>query len=161
MKSLISLTTLLPLLAASSPLFSVGTTHNEAAPVISSVNSKEIPDSYIVVFKDHVSHRGAASHHTWIQELHASSESTRAELRKRSQIPFLETTYNGLKHTYNIAGGLLGYSGHFGDDVLEQIRRHPDVSCTGNCRCVLSYLPTDSCASLRLSTSRRTPKSTP
>jgi len=128
MKSLISLTTLLPLLAASSPLFKVGTIHNEAAPVLSSVNAKEIPDSYIIVFKDHVSHGGAAEHHSWVQGLHTSSESSRMELRKRSQEPFLETSYNGLKHTYKIAGGLLGYSGHFGEDVLEQIRRHPDVS---------------------------------
>lgn len=31
-----------------------------------------------------------------------------------------------MKHTYNIPG-LMGYSGHFDEDTVEQIRRHPDV----------------------------------
>ena len=44
---------LLPLLAAASPLM-VDTIHNEAAPVLSSVQSKVVPDSYIVVFKQQV-----------------------------------------------------------------------------------------------------------
>jgi len=32
-----------------------------------------------------------------------------------------------LKHTYNIASEFLGYSGHFDEAVIEQLRRHPDV----------------------------------
>ena len=122
--------TLLPLLSAivsASPVFRVGTVHNEIAPILSSTSSQPIKDSYIVVFKDHVDHRDAAAHHGWVQDLHESSESSRAELRKRSQIPLLDDVFVGLKHTYNIAGSLLGYSGHFDEDVIEEIRRHPDV----------------------------------
>ena len=122
--------TLLPLLSAAisaSPLFRIGTVHSDAAPILSSASAKPIEDSYIVVFKDHVSHRDAAAHHGWVQNLHESSESSRAELRKRSQMPLLDSAFEGLKHTYNVAGSFLGYSGHFDEDVIEEIRRHPDV----------------------------------
>lgn len=113
---------LLPLLVSASPL-AIETIHHEAAPVISSVDAKVIPDSYMVIFKDHVSRDSATEHHSWVQDMHVQ----RNELRKRSQWPFTATAYEGLKHTYHIPGNLLGYSGHFGEDVIEQIRRHPDV----------------------------------
>ncbi|KAF2139014.1 uncharacterized protein K452DRAFT_328369 [Aplosporella prunicola CBS 121167] len=118
---------LLPLLAAASPVFNVGTVHNDAAPIISSVDSKAVPDSYIVVFKKHVKHADTAAHHSWVQDIHTASEQQKTELRKRSQFPMTDSVFEGLKHTYNVAGGLLGYSGHFDEDVIEQIRRHPDV----------------------------------
>lgn len=126
MRSALSLL-LLPLLASASPVLNVGTIHNDAAPILSSVNAKEIPNSYMIVFKKHVKHTDAASHHDWVQNLHLSSQKERAELRKRSQYPISTDIFEGLKHTYNIAGGLLGYSGHFDDETVEQIRRHPDV----------------------------------
>ena len=115
----------LPLLAAASPV-SIGTIHGDAAPLISSTNSKEIPNSYIVVFKDHVKHTDANSHHDWVKSLHTESQQ-RLELRKRSDFPLMDTVFEGLKHTYHIPGSFLGYSGHFDDDVIEQVRRHPDV----------------------------------
>jgi cerevisin len=127
MKSYLNLA-LLPLLAAASPMINVATIHNEAAPVLSSTNSKEIPNSYIIVFKDHVTHSLAAQHHDWVQDVHATTQNQKNELRKRSQTPFLEEVFSGLKHTINIPNALLGYSGHFDEDVIEQIRRHPDVS---------------------------------
>ena len=123
---------LLPLLATSSPLITE-TIHNDAAPVLSSSTSQEIPDSYIVVFKKDVAHSSAADHHEWVQEQHHECAKAKRELHKRSQTPL--TTFGGLKHTYNIAGGLLGYSGHFDEDVIEKVRRHPDVSKT---RCPLA-----------------------
>ncbi len=122
MRGLASLA-LLPLLASASPVLNTRTIHNDAAPILSSTQSKEIPDSYIVVFKKHVSQTSAAAHHGWVQDLHLSTQKT-----KRSQIPFSADILGGLKHTYDIVGGLLGYSGHFDDDVIERIRRHPDVS---------------------------------
>jgi cerevisin len=118
---------LLPLLTVASPVV-VGSIHNGAAPVLSSSNSKEVPDSYIIVFKQNVDSASAAEHHSWVQDLHLQSEFERTELRKRSQIPFLNDAFDGLKHTFDIAGSLLGYSGHFDENVIEQIRRHPDVS---------------------------------
>lgn len=125
MRSLVALS-LLPLLASTSPVRNVQTIHNDASPILSSMNSKEVPNSYIVVFKDHVSSDAATEHHTWVQDLHLSSVRTQTELRKRSQIPIVSDVLNGLKHTYHI-GDILGYSGHFDEDVIEQIRKHPDV----------------------------------
>ncbi|KAJ9295056.1 hypothetical protein DTO271G3_6226 [Paecilomyces variotii] len=116
----------LPLLAAASPVI-VDSIHNGAAPVLSSANAQEVPDSYIVVFKKHVTAEAAAAHHSWVQDIHSDVENQRMELRKRSQFPFQDEMFEGLKHTYNIAGQLMGYSGHFDDSVIEQVRRHPDV----------------------------------
>ena len=118
---------LLPLLASASPVI-VDSIHNNVAPLLSSTESKQIPDSYIVVFKKDVTHVSAAAHHDWVQTLHLETENTKLELRKRSQVPMSDNIFQGLKHTYNIAGALLGYSGHFDEDVIERVRRHPDVS---------------------------------
>lgn len=125
MKSFLGLT--LPLLAAASPVM-VESIHNEAAPVISSVNAKEIPDSYMIKFKSHVTSNLAAEHHDWVTDLHTTTQKAKTDLKKRSQTPMVDDIFHGLKHTYNIAGSLMGYSGHFDEDTIEQIRRHPDVS---------------------------------
>jgi cerevisin len=126
MRGLIALS--LPLLAAAAPSFSTETIHANVAPVLSSTNSEVVPDSYLVIFKKHVTESSAASHHSWVQDIHLSSENKRSELRKRSQFPITADIFQGIKHTYNIAGDFLGYSGHFDDSVIEQVRRHPDVS---------------------------------
>ncbi|KAI9731698.1 MAG: serine protease [Cirrosporium novae-zelandiae] len=119
----------LPLLAASTTALSIGTIHKDAAPLITSTTAKEIPNSYIVVFKDHVKEESAVAHQSWVQDLHLSTENTKTELRKRSQFPISpDDIFEGLKHTYNIPGSLLGYSGNFDESVIEQIRSHPDVS---------------------------------
>ena len=129
MKGLIA--ALLPLLAAASPVFTDTSIHHDTAPLLFSTTAEEIPNSYVVVFKDHVNHASACAHHSWVQDLHTKTEESRMELRKRSQIPLVDDLFSGLKHTYNIAGGLLGYSGHFDDAVVEEIRRHPDVRSSG------------------------------
>lgn len=113
-----------------SETFGHQTIHGDSAPLISSVNAEEIPDSYIVVFKDHINQNLAAAHHDWVQDLHSGVQATKVELRKRSQLPIVDTLFEGMKHTYNIGGSLMGYSGHFDEDVIEQVRKHPDVSTT-------------------------------
>lgn len=125
MKGYLSLS-ILPLLVAASPVV-VDSIHNGAAPILSSMNAKEVPDSYIVVFKKHVNAESAAAHHSWVQDIH-SAQNERVELRKRSLFGFGEEAYLGLKNTFDIAGSLVGYSGHFHEDVIEQVRKHPDVS---------------------------------
>ncbi|KAF7865271.1 hypothetical protein EAF04_006248 [Stromatinia cepivora] len=126
MRGLVSLS-LLPLLASSAPTFSTETIHEGVAPLLSSANSVEVPDSYIVVFKKHVTEASASEHHSWVQDIHSTGEAQRTELRKRGQFPITTDIFEGLKHTYNIAGDFLGYSGHFDDSVIEEVRRHPDV----------------------------------
>jgi len=109
------------------PFVKIGTIHNDAAPVLSTSNAKPIPNSYIIKFKDYVKHEDAQAHHSWVQEIHDTHETKRLELRKRSQFPMLDEAFRGLKHTFNIAGGFLGYSGHFDEAVIEQLRNHPDI----------------------------------
>ncbi|KAH8423536.1 S8 family peptidase [Aspergillus melleus] len=123
MKGFLSLS-LLPLLTAASPV-AVDSIHNGAAPILSSSNAKEVPDSYIVVFKKHVDAASASAHHSWVQDIH-ESQVERIDLKKRSLFGF-DDLYLGLKNTFDIAGSLVGYSGHFHEDVIEQVRRHPDV----------------------------------
>ncbi|EMC93724.1 hypothetical protein BAUCODRAFT_36171 [Baudoinia panamericana UAMH 10762] len=125
MKGLLGLT--LAALASASPVLFDQAIHKDAAPIFSAENAKEIPDNYIVVFKKHVTEKHAANHHSWVQDVHLNVQNRKVELRKRSQTPMVDDIFGGLKHTYNIAGSLLGYSGHFDEDVIEQIRRHPDV----------------------------------
>ena len=117
------LLSLLPLLTSASPVV-VDTIHNGAAPILSSIDAKEIPDSYIVVFKKHVSHSTACTHHNWVRDQHSEVETLKSK-RDLSQFP--ESVFGGLKHTFNIAGGLLGYSGHFDEQLIERVRNHPDV----------------------------------
>lgn len=124
---------LVPLLASGSPL-SIETIHKDAAPVLSSTHAKAIPNAYLIKFKDHVKHEDATAHHSWVQSVHLSRETERMELRKRSQIPIVDEVLKGLRHTYNIGGSFLGYSGHFDEDTIEEIRRHPDVSTQSHTR---------------------------
>lgn len=142
MRGLISLS-LLPLLASSAPTFSTETIHEGVAPLLSSANSVAVPDSYIVVFKKHVTEASASEHHSWVQDIHSAGETQRTELRKRGQFPITTDIFEGLKHTYNIAGDFLGYSGHFDDSVIEEVRRHPDVSTTPliNLASIACFLP--------------------
>jgi cerevisin len=120
--------TFIPVLAAASPMLQVGTIHKDAAPILSSTQAKEVPNSYMIVFKKHVKDSHAKEHHAWVQGVHSKNANERMELRKRSQFPVTADVFDGLKHTYDIIGGMVGYSGHFDDETIEAIRRHPDVS---------------------------------
>lgn len=130
MRNILSLS-LLPLLASASPIV-IDTIHKDAAPILSSSNAKEIPNSYMVVFKKSVGQSAAAKHHDWVKGIHLEQEGFRSELRKRSQFPLADEVFEGLRHTYDIAGQLLGYSGHFDDETIESVRRHPDVSTSSS-----------------------------
>jgi len=112
---------------AAAPAFKYETIHGDAAPILSSSNAEVIPNSYIVKFKKHVTDASVSDHHAWVQELHASREQERMELRKRSEFPMADEIFRGLKHTYKIGEDFMGYSGHFDDEVIERVRRHPDV----------------------------------
>jgi len=120
-----------------SPIFDTTVVEKGSAPLVSSTSSLEhqIPNNYIVVFKKDVNPHKATSHHDWVANIHSSSM---RGLKKRSQEPIRNANAPswmdeiealvGLKHTYDIPGGLRGYSGAFSDDVLAEIRRHPDVA---------------------------------
>ncbi|KAK4250990.1 serine protease [Corynascus novoguineensis] len=103
------------------------TINGEHAPILSSSNAEVVPNSYIIKFKKHVDDSSASAHHAWIQDIHTSRENTRQDLKKRGQVPLVDDVFHGLKHTYKIGQDFLGYSGHFDDETIEQVRRHPDV----------------------------------
>lgn len=153
---------LLPLLTAATPVV-VGSIHNDAAPVLSSINAKEVPDSYIVVFKKHVDSLSASAHQSWVQDIH-DSQTSRLELKKRSLFGIDDDLFTGLKSTFDIAGSLMGYTGHFHSDVIEQVRRHPDVKLPpllpGH-RVPYPWRSSWLTRQLRSITSRKIPKSTP
>ncbi|KAK3298420.1 subtilisin serine protease [Chaetomium fimeti] len=113
--------------AAAAPTVSFDTIHGEAAPILSSSNAEVVPNSYIIKFKKHVDESSASAHQSWLQEVHTFRETERADLKKRGQMPLADDVFRGLKHTYKIGKGFLGYSGHFDEEVIEQVRRHPDV----------------------------------
>lgn len=111
------------------PSFSTETIHGDAAPILSSANAEVIPNRYIIKFKEHVTDKHAADHHVWLNSVHSANQEIREqELRKRSQFPLSDQIFDGLKHTYSIGAGFVGYAGHFDDNTIEEIRRHPDVS---------------------------------
>jgi len=113
--------------AAAAPSVSFETVHGDAAPILSSSNAEAIPNSYIIKFKKHVTDNSATAHQNWIQEIHTSRETERADLKKRGQSALVDDVFRGLKHTYKIGQDFVGYAGHFDDEVIEQVRRHPDV----------------------------------
>ncbi|BFZ61548.1 proteinase B [Saitoella coloradoensis] len=104
------------------------------APLFSASTAETIDNSYIVVFHPHVESHHASTHHEWVSDCHSSY------LQKRGQTSFsatdaeevdgeISTMFSGVKHVYDFANGALrGYAGSFSDEVLEQIRSHPDVA---------------------------------
>lgn len=108
--------------------FKIGTIHHEAAPVLDATNADAIPGAYIIKFKDHVDEPKAKTHHAWVSDMHGSGDQQTLELRKRGLFDSVEDVFSGMKHTFDLGSGFRGYAGHFHDDVIEQIRNHPDVS---------------------------------
>ncbi|KAF6806898.1 subtilisin-like serine protease [Colletotrichum sojae] len=127
MRGIIGAVAGLAAVASASPSLSIETVHDGMAPVLSATNAEAVPNSYIIKFKKHVSESGASDHQSWVQNIHTSAQDERLELRKRGQEPLVDGVFHGLKHTYKIGKDFLGYAGHFDEDTIEKIRRHPDV----------------------------------
>ncbi|KAG0266279.1 serine protease [Linnemannia exigua] len=84
------------------------------APLISSSNADVVPDSYIVVFKDGVR---ANDHSAWASTLHK---------RDLTANGMWDNIASGVKHVYDM-GSFQGLAGRFRPDVLDEIRKNPDV----------------------------------
>lgn len=138
MKSVIALSVAAVASAAS---FSTETIHHDSAPILDATNVNSIPGAYIIKFKDHVDTNKAKSHHAWVEDIHNGGEDERLELRKRSSIPSLDDVFAGMKHTFDLGDKFKGYAGHFHDDVIEQIRNHPDVEMIERDTMVHTMLP--------------------
>lgn len=129
MRGIVALSLVAAALAAVVPSFSASTVHGDAAPLLSSSNAEVIPGRYIIKYKKHVTKEKAADHHVWLNSVHTANQEAREfELKKRGQFPLVDSVFEGLKHQYNIGSAFSGYAGHFDEDTIEAIRRHPDVS---------------------------------
>ncbi|KAF9106993.1 serine protease [Mortierella sp. AM989] len=84
------------------------------APIISPMDADIVPDSYFVVFKNGAR---ANEHSAWISDLHK---------RDMSINGIWDDFTSGVKHVYDM-GNFQGVAGRFRRDVLEEIRKNPDV----------------------------------
>ncbi|KAG0345163.1 serine protease [Podila humilis] len=102
--------------------------HNEQqvlAPLVSSVEAETIPHSYFVVFKDGVR---VNDHSAWVQDLHESSLAASSASGCHGDDEAVPVpSFNGIKHVYDM-DKFQGLAGHFSPDVLNEIRKHPDVA---------------------------------
>lgn len=98
---------------------------SEIAPLV--MNDKEqVPDSYIVIFKEHVDASSVETHELWLQNVH--SEQMASLAKRDGQHPFLAKAQSGLKHAFSIGTNYKGYAGTFHADTIELLRRHKDVA---------------------------------
>ncbi|KAF9360996.1 serine protease [Mortierella sp. AD094] len=84
------------------------------APIVSPLDADIVPDSYFVVFKSGVR---ASEHSAWIRDLHQ---------RDISANGIWDDFTSGIKHVYDM-GSFQGVAGRFRSDVLDEIRKNPDV----------------------------------
>ncbi|KAF9429307.1 serine protease [Entomortierella beljakovae] len=84
------------------------------APIVSPLDADIVPDSYFVVFKSGVR---ANEHSAWISGLHEGDIKTNG---------VWDNFASGVKHVYDM-GSFQGVGGRFRPDVLEEIRKNPDV----------------------------------
>ncbi|KAF9333693.1 serine protease [Podila minutissima] len=89
----------------------------QLAPVISSTEAEIIPNSYFIVFKSGVR---ASDHSAWVHEL-ADVSATGCHGATDE-----ENSFSGVKHVYDM-GDFQGLAGQFHPDVLNEIRKNPDV----------------------------------
>ncbi|KAF9431387.1 serine protease [Entomortierella beljakovae] len=90
------------------------------APVITSIEAEVIPDSYFVVFKDGVR---VNEHASWVRGLHHHDIMTNGVWDDE----FDENITSGVRHVYDM-GSFQGLAGRFRPEVLQEIRKNPDVA---------------------------------
>ncbi|KXS10972.1 hypothetical protein M427DRAFT_115414 [Gonapodya prolifera JEL478] len=91
------------------------------APLLSSTNAAVIPDRYVVVLKKDLHPDTVRSHGLWVAEsCHHYS--------KHAKRDSVGAFFTGVKRFFSVGDSFQGYAGHFDDNVLEQIRSHPDVA---------------------------------
>ncbi|KAF9351573.1 serine protease [Mortierella sp. AD094] len=94
--------------------------HSEIlAPIVSSVKAEVIPDSYFVVFKSGIN---ANDHASWFRDIHDQDIAKNGIWDNRDEYNFT----SGVKHVYDI-GSFQGLAGRFRPEVLDEIRRNPNV----------------------------------
>jgi len=88
--------------------------YQDTAPLYSSLDAEEVPDNYIVVFKDNVNIMESTKHTTWLLSLLQTSSTTEPEEK--------------INHIFDLRSEFRGYSGKFTKDTIEKIRTSEDVA---------------------------------
>jgi cerevisin len=115
----LSLLTTALLLAGYATAAPFQTTSPTLAPLYTNTETDSIPESYIVVLKNHVDEAGARAHCGWVNSFHNDDPLAASLLDP--------TVAAGIKHTFNLPT-VSGYTGKFSDRTVERIRSSPDVS---------------------------------
>lgn len=88
---------------------------------------KTIPDSYVVVLKDGISHKNFEAHQNWAQTKHER------RLGRRD-----DTSIQGVHEAFKL-GGLYGYHGTFDNDTLSEIRNSDEVDYIEEDKIIVAY----------------------
>ena len=110
---------LFPILGAAAPV-------EAPSPSVAGVG-ETIPDSYVVLLKDGVSHEKFEAHQRWVQEKHES------RLNRRD-----DSNLNGVHHGFTL-GSLYGYYGTFDSDTLAEIKQSEEVDYVEEDQIVVAF----------------------
>lgn len=81
----------------------------------------------IVIFKEGTTRVAMSLHLEWLNSIHLEHESLKIDLRNPNPAHSCHGHFGGVKHTFDIGGIFLSYSGQFRARVVEQVARSPDV----------------------------------
>jgi len=95
------------------------------APLYSSVDAEEVPDNYIIVFKDNVNIMNSTKHTTWLLNLLQTSSSS--------------DTKEKINHIFDLHSQFRGYSGKFTEETIEKIRTSDEVAYVERDQIVHAY----------------------
>jgi len=114
------------LAAALSPILGAAAPVEARSPSVAGAGEM-IPDSYIVILKEGVSHERFEAHQRWVQSKHES------RLGRRD-----DASLNGVHQGFTL-GDLYGYHGTFDNDTLAEIRQSEDVDFVEEDQVVVAY----------------------
>lgn len=97
-------------------------------PHLTSFSSLEdVAASYVVVLRGGLQGEIVRSHLEWVERIHLEKSYWKAKLRKQSRFQDADHDIKRVKHTYNIGGGLVGYSGYFDESLIKRIDQCTEV----------------------------------
>lgn len=113
--------------------FAATTPENVSQPLIYGANRERlIPNSYLVKLKDNTLESTASLHQEWLGQMYSLRESQKKELRRRrlehQHVLNDKSEYGGVTQIYNFDDDFRGYAIHADEYIVEEIRKHPDVS---------------------------------
>ncbi|CDK24420.1 unnamed protein product [Kuraishia capsulata CBS 1993] len=105
----------------------------QIASIFKPSSGNEIPHSYIIVFKDHVTPDAVDFHLEWVKEAHSNSAAKSKGSKEFDSFSNsvkaagIDNVLGGFTGKFNI-GNFKGYTGYFLPEVLELLKLNPDVA---------------------------------